>query len=209
MHQPAAPGVATRLRYALSMGALAVAFSLPAQAQIYECTAKDGSRVFSDKKCSADAKPVPGITTNNKKKPATSPRSAPAANQAPSKTQVKTAKTPPKSADELAGLMQLCNAGDIKSCTAWTHGGGPSSLRDRERKAEAACEAGSLPDCELRYCSDGATDECRQRVMQSAKVSGGNWYLREEAQYQDDGTILYKVRCIEKDVIEIWIPPSF
>lgn len=176
-----------RPRYLLLMSLLYCC--LPAQAQIYACEGPNGTRVFSDRKCGPDAKPVQGIASA-KKRPA---------NSAPETT----AKTPPKSSTELQELMQQCNTGDIKACTAWTHGGGPNDLREQERQAQAACDGGSLPDCELRYCSDGATEECRTRVMQSAKVSGGTWYLREDAQQQDDGSILYKVRCILKDVIEI------
>jgi len=167
----------------------AALLSAPAYAQIYTCKGADGSRVFSDQKCGTDAKAVPNITTK-KHSPANS-------------ATTKAAKVEPKTPQQLQELMQQCNAGDMKACTQWTHGGGPNSLRNRERDAAAACEAGSLADCELRYCSDGATEECRQRVMQAAKVSGDTWYLREEAQQQDDGSILYNVRCIHKDSMEI------
>lgn len=154
------------------------------QAQIYTCTAPDGSRVFSDQKCGPDAKKVPGITTQ--KRTSNAPRAA---------------KSPAKSPEELQALMQQCNTGDVKACTAWTHGGGPNYLREQESKAKLACDSGSLRDCETRYCSDGASEECRQRVMQNAKISGHNWYLRETAQRQDDGSILYNVRCIQKGII--------
>lgn len=160
---------------------------LPAQAQIYSCKGANGTRVYSDQKCGADAKPVQGITTKKR-----APNSA-----------AKAAKTPPKSAAELQDLMKQCKAGDVKACTAWTHGGGPNDLREQERQAQFACDAGSLQACEVRYCSDGATEECRTRVMQSAKVSGDTWYLREDARQQDDGSILYNVRCVLKDVIAI------
>lgn len=156
--------------------------ALPAQAQIYSCKGPNGTRVFSDQKCGADAKPVQGITTK--------------------KRAAKAAKMAPKSAAELQDLMAQCKTGDVKACTAWTHGGGPNDLREQERQAQIACDEGSLQACEVRYCSDGATEQCRARVMQSAKVSGDTWYLREDAQ-QDDGSILYKVRCVLKDVIEI------
>lgn len=175
------------LRPLVLFGSLLLAAS--AQAQIYTCVAKDGSRVFSDQKCGTDAKPVPGIT-NSKRRPAAS-------------SAAKTPKPEPKSPEELKALMEQCNTGDVKACTTWTHGGGPNSLRERERKAEAGCEAGSLADCELRYCSDGASEECRSRVMQSAKVSGDSWYLRRDAQQQDDGSILYDIRCIRKDSMEL------
>lgn len=160
---------------------------LPAQAQIYSCEGPNGTRVFSDQKCGANAKTVQGIATRKR-----------ATNNV-----AKAAKTPPKSAAELQDLMKQCNAGDVKACTAWTHGGGPNDLREQERHAQIACDGGSLHACEVRYCSDGATEQCRTRVMQSAKVSGDTWYLREDAQQQDDGSILYKVRCVLKDVIEI------
>lgn len=168
------------LRYVLMVSILLSCQAV--QAQIYACTGPDGTRVFSDQKCGPDAKPVKGITTRKR---------------APAR-----AKVPPKSPEELQELMQLCNTGDIKACTAWTHGGGPNSLREQERKAELACEGGSLPDCEIRYCSDGASEECRLRVLESAKLSGDTWYLREEAQQQDDGSTSYKIRCIQKDVME-------
>ena len=172
--------------YVLVLGMLC--WCVPAQAQIYACEGPNGTRVFSDQKCGPDAKAVSGIATKKRS----------------SNSAAKSAtKTPPKTAAELQDLMKLCNAGDIKACTAWTHGGGPNDLRQQERHAEMACEGGSLPACEVRYCSDGATEECRTRVMQSAKVSGDSWYLREDAQQQDDGSILYKVRCILKDVIEM------
>ena len=152
------------------------------QAQIYACSAPDGTRVYSDQKCGTDAKQVQGITTKKR---------------APAKVE----KVPPKSTEELQELMKLCKTGDIKACTAWTRGGGPNSLREGERKAELACEGGSLLDCEIRYCSDGASEECRLRVLESAKFSGDTWYLREEAQLLDDGATAYKVRCILKDVM--------
>lgn len=175
------------MRYLLIVCGTLLAAS--AQAQIYTCKAADGSRVFSDRKCGADAKAVPGITT--KKRSSASDAAA------------KAAKVPPKTPEELRALMKLCNAGDMKACTDWTHGGGPNSLRKREGEAQAACEKGSLPDCELRYCSDGASEECRLRVMQTAKVSGDSWYLRKEAQQQDNGSTLYNIRCIHKDSMEL------
>lgn len=161
---------------------------LPVQAQIYSCEGSNGARVFSDQKCGADAKAVQGIATKKK---------------SPTNGAAKAVKTPPKSAAELQDLMKQCKTGDVKACTIWTHGGGPNDLREQERQAQIACDGGELHACEIRYCSDGATDECRTRVMQSAKVSGDTWYLREDAQQQDDGSILYKVRCVLKDVIEI------
>lgn len=175
-------------RYLLTLGLLCC---LPAQAQIYSCEGPDGTRVFSDRKCGPNAKAVAGIAT--RKRPATGT----------AKSRATAPQPQPKTAAELQDLMSQCNAGDIKACTAWTHGGGPNDLRERERQAEADCDEGMLAACEVRYCSDGATEECRLRVMQSAKVSGDTWYLREDAEQQDDGSILYKVRCVLKDVIRI------
>lgn len=157
--------------------------SADAQAQIYTCTAPDGTRVFSDKRCGADAKVVPGIT--NRKPPAAAK-----------------AKSAPKPATELEQLIKLCNAGDMKACTAWTLGGGPNHLREKERKAQLACEGGSLRDCEERYCKDGANEECRARVLLAARLSGGLWYLRDEDQRQPDGSATYVVRCFAKNTGE-------
>jgi hypothetical protein len=151
-----------------------------AQAQIYTCTAADGTRVFSDKRCGKDAKVVPGITTTK--------RSAAAAGAA-----VK-AKSAPKTAAELEELIKLCNAGDMAACTTWTLGGGPNHLREKERKAQLGCEGGSLSDCEERYCKDGATGECRTHVLQAAKLSGKTWYLRAEERAADGA--IYDIRCM-------------
>lgn len=156
-----------------------------AQAQIYTCTAPDGTRVFSDERCGPDAKIVPGISS--KKRPASSA--------------AKPARDP-KSAAELEQLIAQCNAGNMKACTEWTHGGGPNQLREQERKAAAACEAGSLSDCERRYCPDGMTEICRVRVMEAASVSGDTWYLRSQRSLQDGGTA-YQVRCTTPGLSEI------
>lgn len=164
-----------------------LAFS-SAHAQIYTCTAEDGTRVFSDKRCGKDAKVVPGITTT--KRPS-------AAAGAAAK-----AKTEPKSAAELEALIELCNAGDMKACTTWTLGGGPNHLREKERRAQLACDGGSLRDCEERYCKDGVSQECRARVVQTAKLSGAAWYLRGEDQRQADGPATYSIRCIPEGVSE-------
>jgi hypothetical protein len=154
--------------------------SAAVEAQIYTCTAPDGSRVFSDERCGPDAKIVPGIST---KKRSTN-TSAPAAK--PQRTV--------RSSEELEQLIAQCNAGDNKACTEWTHGGGPNHLREQERKAGLACEGGSLADCEQRYCQDGMTQECRSRVLQAASVSGDSWYLRSQRTLQDGGSA-YEVRC--------------
>lgn len=151
------------------------------EAQIYSCTAKDGSRVFSDERCGPDAKVVPNISTQKAKpKPSAAPKP----------------KVEPKPPAELDDLLKKCNDGDIASCNTWTRGGGPASLREKERKAERECETGSLADCEQRYCADGLSEDCRAKVLQAAKVAGGNWYLRDTGKAQSDGSTLYNVRCI-------------
>lgn len=156
-------------------------FGAYAEAQIYTCTGKDGTRIFSDEKCGPDAKIVPNITTTKKPPPkAATPRQ----------------KVEPKSAGELEALLTQCNAGDMKACNSWTHGGGPNSLRDKERAAEKACEGGSLADCEYRYCNGGMNEECRGHVLQAAKVAGDNWYLRDTGKAQADGSTRYEVRCV-------------
>lgn len=154
-------------------------------AQIYTCTAEDGTRVFSDERCGPDAKIVPGITT---KKKSGSGASKP--------------KRAPKTPAELEELIVQCNAGDMTACKEWTHGGGPNYLREQEQRAGAACEAGSLPDCEQRYCVDGITDECRTRVLAAAKISGATWYLRAQ-RAGEDGATEYDVRCAKEGVREI------
>jgi DNA polymerase III alpha subunit len=177
-------------RYVLLLSSLLL--GAPAlHAQIYTCVGADGSRVFSDKKCGKDAKPVKGFEK-------TKTKSLKAAKQA---AQSKVA-TPPKSAQELGDLLQVCNAGDEKACTEWTMGGGPAALREAEHQSELACEAGSLSDCEQRYCKEGATEKCRQSVLRSAELSGDNWYLRSTDTSNEDGAQKYAVRCIRKDVGE-------
>lgn len=163
--------------------------SFGAEAQIYTCTAEDGTRVFSDKRCGKDAKVVPGIATT--KRPA-------AAASAAAK-----AKSEPKTAAQLEELIELCNTGDMKACTAWTLGGGPNHLREKERRAQLACDGGSLRDCEDRYCKDGVSKECRTYVLQAAKLSGDAWYLHDEVQPQTDGSATYNVRCIPEGVSAI------
>lgn len=158
-------------------------------AQIYTCTAADGTRVFSDRRCGNDAKIVPGITTQ---RPAAAAGTGIAAK----------ANNPPQTAVQLEELLELCNAGDMKACTRWTLGGGPNHLREQELKAQLACEAGSLRDCEQRYCRDGVSKECRTRILQVAKLSGDVWYLRGEDQSQP-GSTTYNVRCIPAGASEI------
>lgn len=172
--------------HAMSRGMIALCAllgSVAVDAQIYTCTAKDGTRIFSDERCGPDAKVVPNISTS--KRP-------------PSKSGASTArpKIEPKSTAELDVLLEQCNAGDMKACNTWTRAGGPNSLKEKEQTAEKACEAGSLADCEYRYCNGALNDECRARVLQAAKVAGGNWYLRDTGQPQADGSTRYDVRCI-------------
>jgi hypothetical protein len=153
-----------------------------ARAQIYTCTAPDGSRVFSDEPCGPDAKVVPGITSKKK----------PAANAA-SGTKVRKVVKPP---GELEELSKRCDAGDMKACKEWTLGGGPNLLKEKERKAELDCEAGSLVACEERYCRDGVDRDCRARVLRTARLAGENWYLRREENGRSDGRTRYHVRCV-------------
>jgi Domain of unknown function (DUF4124) len=160
-------------------------FAPTANAQIYTCTAEDGTRVFSDERCGPDAKVVPGIGTFKKRSNATKP----AAN---------TAKPVPKSEAELQALSVRCDAGDTQACNEWTRSGGPAALRGQEGKLEQACEGGSLPACEERYCRDGATKECRARVRQTAQASGTHWYLRAMGTRETDGSTRYEVRCLRE-----------
>jgi hypothetical protein len=156
-------------------------------AQIYECTGKDGSRVFSDKRCGPDAKVVPSIG-----KPKRPP---------PKGTSAKPVKTR-RSAAELEQLTLQCDAGDMKACTEWTMGGGPELLRDQEHKAELECEAGSLPACEQRYCREGINADCRARVQRTARLAGDTWYLRDETRDPGAGLTKYLVRCTPEGVRE-------
>jgi hypothetical protein len=165
------------------------------QAQIYTCAGADGSRVFSDSKCGDDATAVKGFENTKRKRPA---RNAAAAE----KTAGVASKIAPKSPVELADLLKICNAGDMAACKIWTLAGGPNALREAERNAELACEAGSLTDCEERYCKEGANEDCRQRVLRSAPLSGDSWYLRQENPQGDAGSMTYAVRCISKGVME-------
>ncbi|MET0660079.1 MAG: DUF4124 domain-containing protein [Steroidobacteraceae bacterium] len=175
------------MRIHLLACALALALGLPAavRAQIYTCTAPDGTRVFSDERCGPDAKVVKGIETR-KKRPAAA------------KSDSSTAKAPPKSDLELQMLSAQCDRGDTRACNEWTRSGGPASLRANERKLEQACDGGQLAACEERYCRDGATKECRARVQQTAPASGPHWYLRSTPQRQADGVTAYAVRCMQE-----------
>jgi hypothetical protein len=154
------------------------------RAQIYTCQAPDGSRVFSDKRCGDDAKVVPG-TSRSKKQSSSGARTK--AKPAP------VAKPP----DELDDLMKRCDGGDVASCNAWTLGGGPSLLRQREEQAEHNCEAGSLSACEERYCREGMDDDCRARVLRTARLAGDTWYLRDEQYEREDALTKYAVRCFQ------------
>jgi hypothetical protein len=155
-----------------------------AEAQIYRCTAPDGTPIFSDERCGPDAKLVPGITSKKR----------PAAGNAQSSASAKGPKPEPKSPEELQELLGRCNAGETAACTTWTKGGGPNQLREEEKQQEQSCESGSLADCEKRYCQDGLTEECRRRVFETAKLSGESWYLRDQ-RTQASGATLYSVRC--------------
>jgi len=146
-------------------------------AQIYTCTAPDGTRVFSDKRCGKDAKIVQGITTRQRSSTAR-------------------AAVPRQSPEALEALLKQCNDGDTSACMTWTKGGGPSELRAQEKELEARCESGSIQACEERYCRDGATEECRNRVTQLATLSGERWYLRFQQKAQSDGPTTYSVRCL-------------
>ncbi|HEY8537435.1 MAG TPA: DUF4124 domain-containing protein [Steroidobacteraceae bacterium] len=164
-------------RWLVALGVLLASAQL--EAQIYMCTAKDGTRIFSDQRCGPDAKVVPNITT--RKKPS---------NPAPRP------KPEQKSPEELDALLEKCNAGDLEACNVWTRSGGPNSLREKEQAAEQACAAGSLADCERRYCGGNVSDQCRARVLQTAKVAGETWYLRDAGQVLPDGSTRYQVVCV-------------
>lgn len=176
--------VADKQKYfiaALAFVAAALLFQSSARAQIYTCTAPDGTRVYSDKKCGSDAKVVKGITTT--KRPAAA----------------KGASAAPKPSAELDDLLQQCNAGDRAACMSWTKSGGPNRLRQKEQDLEKSCRAGSMPACEERYCSDGASDECRQRVLLVAAMSGETWYLRDQDRPPTQaGVATYSIRCLRQ-----------
>lgn len=168
--------------------AAALLFHSSAHAQIYSCTAPDGTRVYSDKKCGSDAKVVKGITTTKR----------------PAAAAPKAASAPTKSPAELDDLLQQCNAGDRTACMSWTKGGGPTRLRQKEQALEKSCQAGSMPACEERYCSDGASDECRQRVLLVASMSGETWYLRDQDRPPtQDGVATYSIRCMRQGSREV------
>jgi hypothetical protein len=151
-----------------------------AMAQIYTCTAPDGSRVFSDKRCGSDAKVVKGIETQPKK-------SASGAKVA----------VPARSPAELESLLKRCNTGDDAACMSWSKGGGPAQLKAREKQQESGCEDGSIEACERRYCRDGATEECRLHVLQLATLSGETWYLRYQRKAASDAPTIYSIRCLQ------------
>lgn len=155
----------------------------PVRAQIYACTAPDGTRIYSDRKCGPDAKRVQGITSTRK----SSNGSA-----------TKQSSVAAKSFEELDELLQLCNAGDQSACMTWARSGGPNRLRAKEQASEQACEAGSLVDCEERYCRDGISDECRRRVLQVATKSGNTWYLRAGTSAASGGPATHSIRCLRE-----------
>lgn len=172
------------LRWLIALCALQA--SAAVEATIYTCMGKDGTRIFSDERCGPDAKVVPNISTSGK--PAAKSPAAPRP------------KVEPKSTTELEALLKECNDGSVQACNTWTKAGGPGSLKEKERQAAQACESGSLPDCEYRYCNGGVSEECRTHVLQAAKVAGDNWYLRENALPQPDGSTRYNVRCVKQGV---------
>lgn len=168
--------------------AAALLVSASSEAQIYTCKAKDGSRVFSDKRCGPDAELVKQDYAKAKRPP-------------PKATSVKPVKTR-RSPEELELLTTACDAGDMKACTAWTMGGGPEMLRDTERKNEQECEEGSLAACEQRYCRERIDADCRARVQRTARMAGDTWYLRDEARDAGSGITKYVVRCIPEGVLK-------
>ncbi|HKS54348.1 MAG TPA: DUF4124 domain-containing protein [Steroidobacteraceae bacterium] len=169
------------------------------EAQIFECAGKDGSRVFSDKRCGPDAKVVqPKVKPKPAPPQATSTSPKATTSKAPTPKPVKTRKPP----EELEQLSLQCNGGDMKACTDWTMGGGPELLRDQERKAEQECEAGSLAACEERYCREGIDADCRARVQRTARLAGDTWYLRDETRDSATGITKYLVRCIPEGARE-------
>ena len=157
-------------------------------AQIYTCRAEDGSRVFSDQRCGDDAELVPGTARKQKAAPAASAKPKPARVVKP--------------AAELDELMKRCDAGDVASCNAWTLGGGPNLLREREGQADADCEAGLLSACEDRYCREGMDEDCRARVVRTARLAGETWYVREERYMRDSAVTAYGIRCFQKGARE-------
>lgn len=158
------------------------------EAQIYTCKGKDGSRVFSDEKCGPDAQLVKGDYSKPKRPP-------------PKGTSAKPVKTR-RPASELEQLMLECDGGDMKACSAWTMGGGPELLRDRERKSEQECEEGSLAACEERYCREGIDEDCRVRVQRTARLAGETWYMRSETRDAEAGITKYLVRCIPPGALQ-------
>ena len=86
---------------------------------------------------------------------------------------------------------------------SWTKGGGPNQLRLKEQELTKACDAGSMPACEERYCRDGVSEECRQRVLLVAPMSGENWYLRDQDRPAvENGFANYSVRCTRRGARE-------
>lgn len=153
------------------------------QAQVYTCVGEDGTRIYSSSKCGPDAKVVPGVGTRKRSGAAKS-------------TSTPKAVQKPRDEAELDQLIKRCDTGDMKACSEWTLGGGPSLLREKERKSELECEAGSLAACEERYCRDGIDKDCRARVLRTARLAGETWYLREESYRPQEGFRRYDIRCL-------------
>jgi len=187
--------IVTRTLRSMSVGAVtclvgagivaSVLVSSRVSAQVYTCIAPDGTRIYSDRKCGPDAKLVPGMhgatkTRNSAKRSAAKDGVA------------------PKSVAELDDLLRLCNGGHQPSCMAWSKGGGPNRLRAKEQERERKCAAGSLADCEERYCRDGVSDECRRRVLQTAAMSGRTWYLRGSGTPGANGITTHSIRCLRE-----------
>ena len=167
------------------------AFAHRVDAQIYSCTASDGTRVFSDKRCGPDAAVVKDLGASTKR------------STTKGKSSSSLIKVEPKSPEELQTLLKRCNDGDESACMTWSKGGGPKQLRALEKEQEASCNAGSLAACEQRYCRDGATEECRSRVTALATLSGENWYLRFQQKLAVNAPAIYSVRCLESQTREL------
>jgi hypothetical protein len=96
----------------------------------------------------------------------------------------------------LDALLKQCDDGTVAACNEWTRSGGPNQLREKERQAQLACDGGSLSACEERYCSDGASQQCRAKVLDAAKLAGQTWYLRGAAPRDANGATRYAIRCM-------------
>lgn len=184
-----------RHQYRWFLAVLALGLCADATAQIYACTAPNGTRIYSDERCGSDAKVITGVTSKKRPAAKTPASSSPASSSSPPRP-----APSQKSAAELDALLKQCDAGKVAACNDWTRSGGPNRLREQERLVQVACEAGSLAACEERYCSDGAGPQCRSRVLQTAKLAGETWYLRDGNEKRADGATRYAIRCIWEGV---------